>query len=270
MADNHEYVLGTHDEELTRLGLQHRLWGAQAFQTWERCGIQRGMTVLDVGAGPGFGSIDLAHLVGPGGRVLAVDESERYLEYLAARARDGGLAHVETRQADVQALDLPAAFDAAYARWVLCFTPNPEDVVRGVARALKTGARFGIHDYVNWQGLMLSPVSDAFERVMPSVRKSWELPGGDQAVGRRLPAMLAKNGFRVVSIAPIQRVARSTDPLWQWPTTFFGIFVPRLVEQGLVSPEDWSEMQRDWKQRSQDANAFFWTPPQVEIIAERV
>jgi len=251
--------------------LQHRLWSAQAFTCWERAGVRPGLTVLDVGAGPGFATLDLAQLVTPTGRVIALDESDRFLRHLKERARVLGVSHVETRAQDVQALDVtPSSVDVAYARWVLCFTPRPEDVVARVAAALKPDGVFAVQDYVNWGALSLSPKSDAFLRVMPAVGKSWRDRGGDWQVGGRLPAMMQPHGLRVESITPLQRVARSTDPLWQWPTTFFANFVPRLVEQGLVSANDWREMAADWEVRSRDPNAFFWTPSMIEVIARRV
>lgn len=270
-SNEREYVLGTDDAELMRLGLQHRLWSAQAFTCWERAGVKPGATVLDVGAGPGFATLDLAQVVAPAGRVIAVDESERFLRYLTERARVLGIAHVETRAQDVQSLDVAAAtVDVAYARWVLCFTPRPHEVIARVAAALKTGGVFAVQDYIDWAALSVSPRSDAFLRVMPEVGKSWRSHGGDPQVGLRLPAMMSEHGLRVESITPLQRVARSSDPLWQWPTTFFANFIPRLVEQGLVPESDWRAMERDWNEYSRDENAFFWTPPMVEIIARRV
>lgn len=269
-SDEREYVLGTDDTEVLRLGVQHRLWSAQAFACWERAGVKAGAAVLDVGAGPGFATLDLAQLVTPSGRVIAVDESERFLRYLTERARAVGVTHVETRTQDVQQLDVPAAsVDVAYARWVLCFTPRPADVVARVAAALKPGGVFAVQDYVDWASLSLSPTSDAFLRVMPAVGKSWRDHGGDPQIGTRLPAIMKANGLRVESILPLQRVARSTEPLWHWPTIFFASFIPRLVEQDRVSKDDWRAMERDWAERSRDENAFFWTPPMVEIIARR-
>ena len=270
-SHENEYVLGTDDAELVRLGLQHRLWSAQAFACWERAGVTPGHTVLDVGAGPGFASLDLAQIVTASGRVIAVDESERFLRYLAQRAASLGIAHIETRVGDVHSLDIRAqSVDVAYARWLLCFTARPEDVIARVASALKPGGVFAVQDYINWGALSLSPRSDAFLRVMPSVGKSWRDRGGDWQVGGRLPALLAAAGLRVDYMEPLQRLARSTDPLWQWPTTFFANFIPRLVEQGLVSERDWREMESDWNERSRDPNAFFWTPSMVEIVARRV
>src|SRR5262245_50101060 len=76
-AETKPYVLGTHDAELDRLGLQHRIWSEHAFALWERAGIRPGQRVLDVGCGPGYATVDLARLLGPASRIVAIDESQR-------------------------------------------------------------------------------------------------------------------------------------------------------------------------------------------------
>ena len=43
------------------------------------------MTVLDVGCGPGFFTLDMARLVGPSGRVIAADLQEGMLEKLGQK-----------------------------------------------------------------------------------------------------------------------------------------------------------------------------------------
>lgn len=270
MSDPREYVLGTHDAELMRLGLQHRLWSEYTFSCWRRCGIRTGSVVLDVGSGPGYTSFDLVPLVGPSGRVIAIDESDRFIEYVRARAAALGVDNIETGVQDVQDLRIPSGtVNVAYARWVLCFVPKPEAVVAGVARALKPGGVFAVQDYINWAGLSLSPRSEAFLRVMPSVGKSWSMHGGDPQVGQRLPAMMAAAGLVVEDVRPLQRIARPGDPLWDWPTTFFANFIPMLVERGLVTNDDWRAFQEEWAERTRDPNAVFWTPSMVEIIARR-
>jgi SAM-dependent methyltransferase len=202
--------------------------------------------------------------------VVAVDESERFIEYVRARSAALGIGNIETRVQDVQELTLPAAsVDVAYARWVLCFVPKPEAVIARVARSLKPGGVFAVQDYIDWAALSLSPRSDVFLRVMPAVGKSWRERGGDPQVGQRLPAMMAAAGLVVEEIRPLQRIARPSDPLWEWPTTFFSNFIPMLVEHGLVSAEDWRAFQLDWAERTRDPDAVFWTPSMVEIIARR-
>src|SRR5437879_5628265 len=44
-----DYVLGTHDDEIDRLGLQHLVWRPWMLDSWRRAGITRGTRVLDVG-----------------------------------------------------------------------------------------------------------------------------------------------------------------------------------------------------------------------------
>ena len=54
MTTERDYILGTHDEEVERLGLQHRIWRQHVLDCWQRAGVTIGKRILDVGAGPGY------------------------------------------------------------------------------------------------------------------------------------------------------------------------------------------------------------------------
>src|SRR5262245_14213149 len=108
MATERDYVLGTHDEEIDRLALQHSVWRSRATAAWRRAGFTRGQTLIDVGCGPGYATFDLADLVGPAGRVVAVDRSRRFLDVLERGARARGLDTIETLELDLDDGDLPA------------------------------------------------------------------------------------------------------------------------------------------------------------------
>ena len=71
MEQEKEYVLGTHDEEIARLRLQHRVWRPRATDAWLRAGFTTGQTLIDLGCGPGYASIDLAEIVGSSGRIIS-------------------------------------------------------------------------------------------------------------------------------------------------------------------------------------------------------
>lgn len=264
MSNESEYVLGTDAAELERLGFQHRLWSAQAFALWEQAGLATAQRVLDVGAGPGYASEDLARIVGPRGSVLAVDASQRFLDALARRQPAG----VTTRCMDVQALDLPAAsFDFAYARWVLCFVPDPEAVVRGVARALAPGGRFAIQDYYRYLALALAPPSATLARVVDAVAASWRAHGGDPEIGLRLPLLLERHGLRVERVAPLVRCTRPGQALWEWPGTFFRTFTPKLVETGYLTRAEHEAFHREWDERTRRGDSVFVSPPMLDIVA---
>jgi ubiquinone/menaquinone biosynthesis C-methylase UbiE len=53
--------------------------------------VREGMTVLDVGCGPGFFSLEMALLVGTGGRVISADLQEGMLKKLADKIRGTAL-----------------------------------------------------------------------------------------------------------------------------------------------------------------------------------
>jgi len=60
--------------------------------------IRPGQVVCDMGCGNGFYSLQLAKLVGPQGRVLAVDIQPEMLHLLTARAQEEQLNNIETIQ----------------------------------------------------------------------------------------------------------------------------------------------------------------------------
>src|SRR5213592_3920699 len=104
-----DYVLGTHNEELARLGLQHRVWRPVVLDCWKKAGITVGSRVLDVGAGPGYATVDLAEIVGPSGRVLALERSARFLAVAREACAARGLSNVEFREMDLMSTPLEAS-----------------------------------------------------------------------------------------------------------------------------------------------------------------
>ena len=114
----------------------------------DACGIRLGARVLEVAAGAGDQTVDIAHRVGPTGRVLATDISPRILELARAKLQRAGVGHVQTRVADAQALGLAdgdpqASFDAVVCRLGLMFCQQPLAALQGARCALKPGGRFG-------------------------------------------------------------------------------------------------------------------------------
>jgi ubiquinone/menaquinone biosynthesis C-methylase UbiE len=271
--DEHAYVLGTGNEESVRLGLQHRLWSAAAHQLWEKARIQPGMAVMDLGCGPGYAAMDLAEIVGPAGRVLAVDESASFLKHVHDLSVATRMHNIERVLGDVQELgtiieDGAGTIDAAYARWVFCFLKNPEAVVTGLKPLLKAGGRLVIQDYFSYEfGMTMAPRSPIFSKVVEAVGKSWRDAGGDPDVMGRLPGMLIKHGFRIRHMDVVQRIARPGSQLWHWPDSFWKSFVPRLVASGHISASEQQEFFAIWTAASQDPACFVQLPPVYELIA---
>lgn len=266
-SDEHEYVLGTHDAELARLGFQHQVWAHATVAAWEHANFHRGATILDVGCGPGYATFDLAHLVGDEGRVIAVDVSRRFVRHVAKEAASRGVAHVQTRVEDLTSLAQPeASIDGAFARWVMCFLPDPAAVIAHIARALRPGAAFVVLDYAHYEGFRFGPRSAAAEIVFRTVADSFRAHGGNPDVGLDLPTYMRAAGLDVKRIEPLVRVGRPGTALWEWPRTFFQIFLPTLVAEGSLSAAEHAQFWQDYEERSGDPGAFFMSPPMVEVI----
>src|ERR1044072_3344021 len=117
-----DYVLGTHDEELIRVGLQHRVGRPMVLDCWERAGITVGKRVLDVGAGPGYAALDLAEIVGSSGEVIALERSKNFVSAMETMCRARSLANVRIHELDLMSGELPKAdYDFAWCRWVISF-----------------------------------------------------------------------------------------------------------------------------------------------------
>src|SRR5687768_4077287 len=227
MSEQHEYLLGTDEAELRRLGFQHQVWAAESAMAWERAGFAPGMDILDLGSGPGYASFDLARLVAPGGRVTAVDVSARFIAHVQGQIATQGVGNLSAEVQDIESLGLPpGSFDGAWARWVLCFVRRPEAVVESAARALRRGGRLVVQDYSYYEGLQLAPTHPAMQLVVEAIVHSWRESGGDPDIGARLPALMQEAGLRVESVVPVARIARPGSALWQWPRTFFDNYLP--------------------------------------------
>jgi ubiquinone/menaquinone biosynthesis C-methylase UbiE len=108
----------------------------------EMAGIKPGMRVLDVAAGAGDQTLDIAVRVGSEGSVLATDLSPAILQFAKHNAERAGLSNVQTQAEDGENLSTEAgSFDAAVCRLGLMLFPNPENGLRSMFRALKPGGR---------------------------------------------------------------------------------------------------------------------------------
>jgi len=169
-----DYVLGTHDAEIDRLASQHPVWREEVHRAWHAAGIGPSARVADVGCGPGFAAVDLARLVGPTGRVHAIDRSRRFLDALSSASQAAGHPWIETHEADLMLKPLPARdLDAVWCRWVACFVPDVRRLVASVAAALRPGGRLILHEYFAYSNYGLIPRRPEIAAFVEAGYESW-------------------------------------------------------------------------------------------------
>jgi SAM-dependent methyltransferase len=107
--------------------------------------IAEGMHVLDIAAGAGDQSLDIAAKVGPGGIVEMTDFSADILELAEAAVKKAGLKNIRAIVADAENLPFDGEqYDAAVCRLGLMLFPHPERALAEMHRVLKPGARASV------------------------------------------------------------------------------------------------------------------------------
>ena len=100
--------------------------------------IKEGMTVLDIGCGPGFFSIDMAQMVGKSGRVIASDLQEGMLQKLRDKIRGTELEErITLHKCEENKIGVSDSIDFVLAFYLLHEVPNQEQFFNEIASILK-------------------------------------------------------------------------------------------------------------------------------------
>ena len=262
-----DYVLGTHDQELERLGVQHRAWQPVVLDCWANAGIKSGCRVLDVGAGPGYATVDLAEIVGAIGKVVAVERSTNFVNAIRAKS----LSNVEVHELDLMTDDLPAGpFDFSWCRWVLCFVSKPELLVKKLSDVIRQGGRAIFHEYGHYTTWKFFPQRPSLEEFRSHVIATWRESAGDPDTGLKLPSWLTNSRFAVCSVVPRIFCIQPSDYMWQWPAQFIQVHLLRLLELGRIDAAFADKVRADLAVAEKNEPSFMLTPLVLEIVAEKV
>ncbi|WP_020389853.1 class I SAM-dependent methyltransferase [Kribbella catacumbae] len=118
------------------------LWSAPFGQLiLERVPLRRGQTIVDIGAGTGFLTIELAQR-SAAARVIAVDPWAEAMEVLRRKVAYLGLTNVELLVSDAAVLDLPSgSVDVVVSNLGINNFDNAETVLTECHRVLRPGGR---------------------------------------------------------------------------------------------------------------------------------
>ncbi len=133
--------------------------------------VTAGMTVFEPGPGMGFFTLELARLVGPRGRVVAVDVQPRMLSALRRRAAKAGLLdRIDVRQGSADGMgvaDLEGRVDFVLAFAVVHELSSAERFFAEASAALAPGGRL----------LLVEPASHVPERDFAGTLRAAEQSG---------------------------------------------------------------------------------------------
>jgi ubiquinone/menaquinone biosynthesis C-methylase UbiE len=102
--------------------------------------LKEGQTALDMGCGPGYFTLPMAHMVGDTGKVIAVDIQEAMLERVRRRAaRDGLAARMSFLASLIDDPSILGTVDFALAFWMVHEVSDRTGLLQMLRRCMKPG-----------------------------------------------------------------------------------------------------------------------------------
>ncbi len=104
--------------------------------------IQEGNTVIDLGCGPGYFTIDMAKMVGEKGRVIAVDIQTKMLERVRKKAKKHGVANrIDFHTAGTDHIGLNQEADFILAFYMIHEVTDMKHTLRELKTLLNKGGK---------------------------------------------------------------------------------------------------------------------------------
>lgn len=191
--------------------------------------LEPGLSLLDVGCGPGTITADLAARVAPGS-VTAVDQFGDVLNLARAEAQRRNLSNVSFTTADVHSLDFgDDAFDVVHAHQVLQHVADPVQALREMRRVCVPGGIVAARD-ADYAGFIWFPRLPALDVWLDLYEQAARANGGEPDAGRRLLSWAQEAGFD--DITP-------TGSLWCYATAatrawWGGMWADRILHSGVA------------------------------------
>jgi ubiquinone/menaquinone biosynthesis C-methylase UbiE len=233
------------DKEVERLRRQ-ALWGWDKEARNLACfGLRDGMSILEVGSGPGFVTEQLLMLF-PNSHITCIeidpDLAARAEHYLQCRGLEG---HYTLIQGDLMNMKISNdTFDFAVARFVFQHLRDPQGALAEIRRVLKPRGILAINDIDIGLGEIVEPINPEAEAIETRLHESRGERGGNPRIGRRLWRLLEAAGYRNLDleIVPTHTDKLGIEAIFQrdWDP---GSFKPAL-DLGIMTQEDMETMRK--------------------------
>lgn len=241
------YTHGHHESVLR----SHRRRTAEDSAAYLLPHLKPGLSLLDIGCGPGTITADLAARVAPG-PVTAVDRSADVLGMAREEADQRDLSNVSFATADVHRLDFPdGAFDVVHAHQVLQHVADPVGALREMKRVCAPGGVVAARD-ADYAGFIWFPQLPALDLWRELYQRAARANRGEPDAGRRLLSWAQRAGF--ADITPTGSVWCYATPAarewWgdMWADRILHSRVARdLLDSGLATVAQLEEISAAWR-----------------------
>jgi ubiquinone/menaquinone biosynthesis C-methylase UbiE len=223
------------EAEINRLRYQATMNVEKESRVLTAFGLKDGMSVLEVGSGPGFVTEWLSKLV-PNGSITCLEIDPILVSYAQQSLEGKTQCSCNFVEGSAIEMGLPDnSFDFAYVRLVVTHIPDPIAATKEIMRVLKPGGKvvFAEGDYAfNSISNPLVPEAEAIRE------KIARFKGGRDTSARRAWHILNTAGFQNIDLEAV--VFHSGEKGLDW---FYPHFNPgrvkALIKLGILSQEDY-------------------------------
>src|SRR5262245_32421925 len=222
--------------ERERLSVLEELFDDATRRSLVQLGVSKGWRCCEIGAGAGSITRWLAQVVGPNGRVVAVDLDTRFLA-------DIDQPNVDVIKADFLS-DAPigGSFDLVLTRFVLFHLPDPKRAIYRMVQLVKpNGWVFAIDcDLCNLSAAdpghcNARRFDDVYERRLAYHRDRYNY---NDRMGRSLSKLFEEAGLVDVNNSAWTSVSRGGSLQAEFWRRTFGVSTPRMMADGVLSREE--------------------------------
>ena len=252
-----DYLHGHHESVLR----SHRWRTAENSAAYLLPRLHPGMSLLDIGCGPGTITADLAAIVAPG-RVTALERTEDALALAREEIARRAVHNVDFMVGDVHdLLDIPdEAYDVVHAHQVLQHVSDPVRALHEMRRVCQPGGVVGVRDS-DYGGFVWSPEIPELEQWMRLYQRLAREAGGEPNAGRWLLGLANEVGFSdVVASSSTWCFASAEERSW-WGSLWAervtaSSFAERATAAG-VRGEDLQRIAAGWDQWAASPSGWF-------------
>lgn len=232
--------------------------------------LRPGLSVLDVGAGPGTITADLAERVAPGA-VRGVDAAADVIATADLLRDERNLQNLSFAVDDGYALDAAdASFDVVHAHQVLQHVGRPVDMLREFRRVAGTDGIVAVRD-VDYEGVIWHPRVPALDEWIEVYLRVHRGVGGEPAAGRQLKAWAREAGFSEVTASASLWLYESDEDREWWGSAWAvravsSSFADHALRLGITDRRGLERIADGWREWAASPDGWLLMP-HGEVLA---
>jgi ubiquinone/menaquinone biosynthesis C-methylase UbiE len=200
--------------------------------------VRTALRILDVGCGTGSITKDIAKLTGPDGRVIGIDNTERFIT--SGKEYYGDTSNMELLCTDLFSYEPVEKFDLIVSARTMQWLVNVDQALLKLKSMLKPGGTLSVLDYnhtkIEWQ-----PEPPASMRKFYDAFLKWrEEAGMNNEVADDLPKLFEEAGFTDIEVFNSDEHYRRGEENFPFRASIWSKVaeLKQIVDEGYISEED--------------------------------